>query len=474
MAKSPILNLKIALPIIFAASALSVFVFVPVLSQSNSFDFASDVTPAQTTTIKVMGIGSMSIEPDSVIISLESYSPPTNNLSDVFAYQKSLSDELREALETASESADDYKITSYANRINVYQLGTADPSQSRYTVDFRIPAKVQYERFDQLFADLVEQGFAIDDIKIIEAPVDELTPTGSVIASIPSGTSTPGCEVTPSCYEPYELDVNVGTTVTWINDDSAAHTITSGTPEGGPDGFFDSGLIMAGAKFSHTFYQPGQIDYFCIVHPWMLGKVAVSNGDLEGPVETTLFVDFVVISQSSADTVQNTLDYYKEKTDALVLILEGHGVSTDEIQQRPVRLDDRVRSYSEPAQFEMREYLVVQTKMENVEKVFEIAADKNARINDIYYSYSDSALDLIRPQLAQLALDDAKKNVLELIAGSGLQIKGIKSVEINTSAMVDDRFDGQIQRGLFVSADRYDQSRDQIYAKAEVEFEVGR
>ncbi len=206
----------------------------------------------------------------------------------------------------------------------------------------------------------------------------------------------------------------------------------------------------------------------------MLGKVAVSNGDLEGPVETTLFVDFVVISQSSADTVQNTLDYYKEKTDALVLILEGHGVSTDEIQQRPVRLDDRVRSYSEPAQFEMREYLVVQTKMENVEKVFEIAADKNARINDIYYSYSDSALDLIRPQLAQLALDDAKKNVLELIAGSGLQIKGIKSVEINTSAMVDDRFDGQIQRGLFVSADRYDQSRDQIYAKAEVEFEVGR
>jgi plastocyanin len=116
----------------------------------------------------------------------------------------------------------------------------------------------------------------------IEVPVEEPMPeepvTPSVTAqntvSIPQGASSPGCETTNECFIPSTISVSVGTTVTWTNDDSAAHTVTSGQ-EATFDGIFDSGLFMAGRTFSYTFDEVGQYPYFCFVHPWMKGQVVV-------------------------------------------------------------------------------------------------------------------------------------------------------------------------------------------------------
>jgi predicted secreted protein with PEFG-CTERM motif len=70
----------------------------------------------------------------------------------------------------------------------------------------------------------------------------------------------------------------MGGTVTWENTDNAAHTITSGTAVQGPDGVFDSSLMMAnGPSFSHTFDDAGTYGYFCMVHPWMAGSVIVED-----------------------------------------------------------------------------------------------------------------------------------------------------------------------------------------------------
>ena len=95
------------------------------------------------------------------------------------------------------------------------------------------------------------------------------------LVSIPSGTSVPGCEETDECFIPASITVNPRDTVTWANDDTAAHTVTSGTVESGPDQIFDSSLFMAGTTFEHTFDDSGEYDYFCMVHPWMIGKVQV-------------------------------------------------------------------------------------------------------------------------------------------------------------------------------------------------------
>jgi len=106
--------------------------------------------------------------------------------------------------------------------------------------------------------------------------VPQATGPMSVDVSIPTGTAVPGCEETNDCYLPDNVSINAGDTVIWANTDTAAHTVTSGTPTDGPDGTFDSSLFMAGATFEVTFDDSGSYNYFCMVHPWMQGNVQVS------------------------------------------------------------------------------------------------------------------------------------------------------------------------------------------------------
>jgi len=89
------------------------------------------------------------------------------------------------------------------------------------------------------------------------------------------GSSTPGCEETDNCFVPSTVVITAGGTVTWENTDTAAHTASSGTAAGGPDGVFDSSLIMAGGSYSKTLDDEGTYPYFCMVHPWMQGTVIV-------------------------------------------------------------------------------------------------------------------------------------------------------------------------------------------------------
>ena len=100
------------------------------------------------------------------------------------------------------------------------------------------------------------------------------------------GSSTPGCEDTADgCFIPSPVTVDIGASVTWENNDTAAHTATGGSATEGPSGVFDSSLVMAGSSFSHTFDAAGTFDYFCMVHPWMAGAVMVSSEETHGDME---------------------------------------------------------------------------------------------------------------------------------------------------------------------------------------------
>jgi len=92
------------------------------------------------------------------------------------------------------------------------------------------------------------------------------------------GSTVPGCETTNSCFNPFVITVSKGTKVTWYNDDTVFHTVTSGDLVSNPDNVgtvFDSSLFEAGSTFSHTFTAAGRYPYFCMVHPWMVGVVDV-------------------------------------------------------------------------------------------------------------------------------------------------------------------------------------------------------
>jgi plastocyanin len=69
-------------------------------------------------------------------------------------------------------------------------------------------------------------------------------------------------------YNPNRMEINVGDTVTWINDDSSPHTVTSSN-----DSAFDSDVLMRGVTFSFTFDKEGEYPYFCTLHPSMVGTV---------------------------------------------------------------------------------------------------------------------------------------------------------------------------------------------------------
>ena len=73
----------------------------------------------------------------------------------------------------------------------------------------------------------------------------------------------------------FTVVITAGGTITWENTDNAAHTATSGSPADGPDGVWDSSLMMVNGSFSVTLDDEGTYPYFCMVHPWMSGTVIV-------------------------------------------------------------------------------------------------------------------------------------------------------------------------------------------------------
>jgi len=73
-------------------------------------------------------------------------------------------------------------------------------------------------------------------------------------------------------FNPKDVTVKAGTTITWTNSDSIPHTVTK---TGGPGADFDSGDIDGGATFEQTFDDPGTIDYVCTIHPGQDGTITV-------------------------------------------------------------------------------------------------------------------------------------------------------------------------------------------------------
>jgi len=117
---------------------------------------------------------------------------------------------------------------------------------------------------------------AAADKAAAQAAADKAAAPKTVIVDIPVGTSVPGCEETDECFAPPHITINAGDTVEWANIDTAAHTVTGGSPADGPSGVFDSSLLMASGNYAFTFDEAGSYDYFCMVHPWMVGTVSVN------------------------------------------------------------------------------------------------------------------------------------------------------------------------------------------------------
>lgn len=98
-------------------------------------------------------------------------------------------------------------------------------------------------------------------------------------SSTQSGQAADAVEIRQFNFNPLELTVKAGTTVTWTNRDAILHTVTSGTGPDGKTGEYDGQLGDAGVTFSFTYDTAGTYEYFCSRHstvPGMHGTVIVT------------------------------------------------------------------------------------------------------------------------------------------------------------------------------------------------------
>ena len=107
--------------------------------------------------------------------------------------------------------------------------------------------------------------------------VNEVNADSEFFVHNTKGSYNLGCEADNTCFEPYFLKIDIGDTVTWVNNDDAIHVVISGNPNDGYDGFFASGTLKTNEVFSFTFDKEGNYEYFCTIHPWMSGFVTVGN-----------------------------------------------------------------------------------------------------------------------------------------------------------------------------------------------------
>jgi plastocyanin len=113
-------------------------------------------------------------------------------------------------------------------------------------------------------------------------PEEVLNPAESVEIAISVGSSQPS---QTENFVPKQVQGELGLSnkFVWTNDDSVPHTVTSDTGYEDPvNGAFNSmdtiGLIPANEKYEFTFTEAGEYPYHCEPHPWMTGKVTVSEG----------------------------------------------------------------------------------------------------------------------------------------------------------------------------------------------------
>jgi plastocyanin len=118
---------------------------------------------------------------------------------------------------------------------------------------------------------------AVSPVPVAVAPPPSVTPpaaTKPVVApkKIVRATAKPVRVVIKNiAYTQTKLNVTVGTTVEWVNDDPLQHSVTA------VDKSFNSGLISPGKSFRHTFTKAGTYSFYCMPHPFMKGVIVVKE-----------------------------------------------------------------------------------------------------------------------------------------------------------------------------------------------------
>jgi plastocyanin len=80
----------------------------------------------------------------------------------------------------------------------------------------------------------------------------------------------PSADINSWSFDPLQVTIQAGQTITWTNNGMQAHTATAN------NGAFDTGLIEPGESKTVALAAPGGYEYICTPHPWMTGNIIVT------------------------------------------------------------------------------------------------------------------------------------------------------------------------------------------------------
>ena len=152
-------------------------------------------------------------------------------------------------------------------------MGHSEDSKEHEAMMAAEKAAEEQAAHEKMMADKAAAEKAAADKAAAAAAAAAKAPMAVTVEPV-AGSGAPGCETT-ECYTPSTATISAGGTVTFTNTDTAPHTSTSGSAANGPDGVFDTSLIMMNASFDVTLADAGTYTYFCMVHPWMEGTIIV-------------------------------------------------------------------------------------------------------------------------------------------------------------------------------------------------------
>ncbi len=189
--------------------------------------------------------------------------------------------------------------------------GSLDANQLNYLFQFIRSADTQYMKKQGYDTSVVQNGFngligylQNSDPTAYQTAVNlgktgqfgtPVNDTGKKTVTLNITQPISGAACTPSCFNPLNVKVKVGTTITWVNTTSLPHTVTAivgndptASPKPAPN-IFDSGVdpskyLKTGGKFSYTIkasdykVNPDHtIYYFCRIHPTMLAELIITQ-----------------------------------------------------------------------------------------------------------------------------------------------------------------------------------------------------
>ncbi len=248
-----------------------------------------------------------------------------------------------------------------------------------------------------------------------------------------------GCEITDSCYSLSEIHIKQGDTISWINQDDALHTVTSGNPSIGHDESFDSGLLKANDIFSYTFGDNDKsYSYYCSVHPWMIGYVVVGESelvkitpDLEQKAPILFDTDFKIEKFVSGLSVPTTMTFIGndilvlQKNDGKVKLIQN-GMLQDE----PV-LNVEVSNYGEQG-------LLGTTSVNSTVYLFftEAYHDGGLSLENRIYQYHWDGKKLVNPVLVKsLPSDEVTYNGGVLVSDSKGTVYAVTGEDYKAGAL---------------------------------------